>query len=518
MSGANGATVLPYTGKEYIDSLRATERNVYFQGQRVKDVTKHPGFRNTAQSYALLYDALHDPAHKDILTTETDTGNGGYTMRYFKVPRSQDDLVKSRDAMAHWQRSCYGWLGRTPDYKAGFLATLGASPEYYGEYADNARNWYKKAQERVLFMNHAIVHPPIDRDLPPDQVRDVMVHVVKETSEGLIIRGAKVVATGAMFTNYSFVAHYGLPFKDKNFALVAAVDMTLPGVKLICRNSYEYQAALSGSPFDYPLSSRMDENDAVLIFDDVLLPWEDVFIYGDLEKSLSYTVDSGFYLRAMLHGCTRMCVKLDFITGLFAKALRASGTSEYRGVKAALGEVATWRNTMWAINDAMVKTPEPWHTDAVMPSLEYGHSYRMIAPMAYVQIKNLIETHVASGLIYTTSNIADFKSPELRPYVDKFIRGSHGMSAMERMKIIKLLWDSVGSEFGGRHELYERNYAGTTETIRFETATLMEANGKMAKLEEEADRCMDEYDESGWKIPGFHNGDDISAVGKNNFE
>ncbi len=157
-----GATTHPMTGKEYLESLR-DGREIWIYGERVKDVTTHPGFRNTARMIARLYDALHNPALQDVLTTETDTGSGGRTHRYFRAPKSWEEQLAARDAIAAWARLTYGWLGRSPDYKASFLATLGANAEFYQPYEANARAWYKKAQERVLYLNHAIIHPPVDR-------------------------------------------------------------------------------------------------------------------------------------------------------------------------------------------------------------------------------------------------------------------------------------------------------------------------------------------------------------------
>ena len=189
------ATTRPLTGDEYIESLR-DGRTVYFHGEKVRDVTTHPAFRNSVQSIARMYDALHDPELRDVLTCETDTGSGGRTHKYFRVPHSADDLVGSRDAIAAWQRLVYGWMGRSPDYKASFLATLGAVPDFFGEYEDNARHWYAKAQEEVTYWNHAIVHPPVDRHLGADQAGEVCMHVVDERDDGVVVSGAKVVATG----------------------------------------------------------------------------------------------------------------------------------------------------------------------------------------------------------------------------------------------------------------------------------------------------------------------------------
>src|SRR5580704_1271350 len=161
----------PQNGKEYLESLR-DDRTVFIYGERVKDVTKHPAFRNTARMVARLYDALHDPKRKDKLLLPTDTGNGGMTHAFFKAPKTPKDLIAGRDAIAEWAKITYGWLGRSPDYKAAFLATLGANAEFYDPYQDNAKRWYKFSQERVPFVNHAIIHPPVDRDRPPNEVGD----------------------------------------------------------------------------------------------------------------------------------------------------------------------------------------------------------------------------------------------------------------------------------------------------------------------------------------------------------
>ena len=365
----------PQNGAEYLDSLR-DDRVVYLYGERVKDVTTHPAFRNTARMVARLYDALHDPKRKDKLLVPTDTGNGGMTHAFFKAPKTPEELLAGRTAIAEWAKLTYGWLGRAPDYKAAFLATLGANAEFYAPYQDNARRWYKFSQERVPFINHAIIHPPVDRDRPPNEVSDVCAHVEKETDAGIVVSGAKVVATGSVLTNYTFVAHHGLiPVQDKKFAVVFMVPTNAPGVKFICRTSYEMTSTAMGSPFDYPLSSRIDENDAVFIMDKVLVPWENVFVYGDMEKANNFFPRTGFLPRFVVHGCTRLAVKLDFIAGLLLKATEASGTKDFRGVQANVGEVIAWRNLFWALSDAMVRDPKPWIGDYLLA--EHGPRQRL---------------------------------------------------------------------------------------------------------------------------------------------
>jgi 4-hydroxyphenylacetate 3-monooxygenase len=500
----------PYTGAEFLESLR-DGREVWIYGERVKDVVAHPAFRNPARMLARLYDALHDPATAPVLTCPTDTGSGGRTHRFFRAPAGADDLVAARDAIAAWARMSYGWMGRSPDYKAAFLATLGANADFYAPYDAHARRWYARAQERVLYMNHAIVHPPVDRHRPADEVADVYVHVERETDAGLVVSGAKIVATGSALTHVNFIAHpSSVPVGRKEFAVTFMAPMDTPGVKLICRPSYAMAAEVMGSPFDYPLSSRMDENDAIIVFDRALVPWENVLVYEDLRKASAFFHESGFHARAMFQGCTRLAVKLDFIAGLCLKAVAAVGTAETRAVQAAVGEIIAWRNLFWGLSDAMARAPVPWAGGSVLPNPDSAQAYRVVSTMAYPRVKELIESVLASGLIYVNSHAVDFKSPELRPYLDRFLRGSAGEDAVARVKLMKLLWDAVGTEFGGRHELYERNYAGAAETVRVITWNLAHAGGQAARMVGFAEQCLAEYDLDGWLAPDLVTPTDVN--------
>lgn len=500
------------TGEEYLESLR-DGREIWLNGERVKDVTTHPAFRNSARSIARLYDAIHDPAQSAELTVPSDTGDG-MTHPFFVVPRDSEDLIAGRNAIAAWQRLVYGFMGRTPDYKASLLGTLGANPDFYAPYQENALRLYRQAQERVLYLNHALVHPPVDRNLSPDQIADIVVRVEKETDNGIVVSGAKVVATGSALTNASFVAHYGLPISKPEFAVVFTVPTGAPGVKLISRVSYELQAAVTGSPFDYPLSSRFDENDSILVLENVLVPWENVLIYGNVDRANAWAYGSGTSPRMALHGCTRMAVKLDFIAGLLLKAVAATGTAEFRGVQGKVGEVIAWRNLFWGLSDAMVRNPTPWRNGAVQPNEEYGLAYRLFATEAYPAIKALIQQAVGSGLIYLNSNVADFSNPGVREMLDRYVRGSNGYDAQTRVKLMKLLWDAIGSEFGGRHELYERNYLGNDEAVRYTVTQFAERGGLADQMRGFAERCMAEYDLDGWIGERWINPGDVSAVGE----
>lgn len=500
---------VPFTGQEYLDSLD-DGREVWIYGERVKNITEHPAFRNSVRMFARMYDALHDPLQKEILTMPTEWG--GFTHRFYRASHNMQEQVAARDAIAQWQRQSWGWMGRSPDYKGCFLGTLGANSAFYKGYEQNALNWYRKAQEKTYFVNHAIMQPPVDRNLGPEAGKDLFVRVVKETDAGIYVTGAKVVATASALTHYTFIGHIGqVEIKDPAYSPVFIVPTGAPGVKLISRMSNEYRAAVLGSPFDYPLSSRLDENDAILVLDNVFIPWEDVFIYNDLEQANAYNIGSGYLERASLHGCTRFAVKMDFLVGTLSHALDITGSNAFHGVRSQLGEVIAWRNLFWALSDAMAKSPVPWN-NMVRPNTHHAGAYRVLNQLAMPKIKNIIEQVVASGLIYLNSHPNDFKTPEIRQYLDMYARGSNGHDAERRIKVMKLLWDSIGTEFGARHELYEINYIGSNDVTRQTNLFSAQGTGLLDECRDFAEKCMSEYDLNGWTVDDLINPDDVSVL------
>ncbi|WP_243290932.1 4-hydroxyphenylacetate 3-hydroxylase family protein [Bacillus sp. FJAT-47783] len=484
-------------GQEYLESLK-DGRAVYLNGEKIADVTEHPAYQNSARSIARMYDALHDPEMGKILTTETEYGD--QTHKFFKTPKSAQDLLESRDAIAQWARLSYGFMGRTPDYKASFTAHLDAYSTYYQGFEKSAKGWYKKTTKEVPFVNHTIINPQVDRSKPLHENKDVFVRAVKERDDGIVVSGAKMVGTAAALTHYNFVSNYGpmdLGDGDQSHALIFFVPMNAPGVKMISRQSYELQAATTGSPYDYPLSSRFDENDAVIVLDNVFIPWEDVLAYKNIDITNNFFVQTGFFNRFTFHGCTRFAVKLDFMAGLLLKATEAAGTKQFRGVQANIGEVLALRNMFWGLTTAMATDPEFGQNGVAIPNGFYANSYRVLAPMTWVRVKNIFEQVVAGGLIQLPSSAKDFLSPELRPYLDKYYRGS-GINAEERVKLMKMIWDAIGTEFGGRHELYEVNYAGNHENIRLEALKHAEGTGAANQFKSFVDTALADYDLHGW--------------------
>ena len=495
MSESRAVTDELMTGEEYLASLR-DGREVYLYGERIGDVTEHPAFRNSARSIARLYDALHDPATREQLTTVDRLGIR--THKFFAPSWSAAELLDAREAIAHWARLSYGFMGRTPDYKAAFMATLGANPEFYAPYDENARRWYRRYAAKALFLNHVLVNPPVDRNKPVHEVADVYLHVVRETDAGAIVSGAKMLATGSALTHATFVAQNSSVTleagKAEDYALVFIAPLDTPGSRLLCRASYEQNAH---SPFDHPLSSRFDENDAVLVFDEAFIPWENFLVYRDVERANAFYPASGFFNRYNLQAGTRLAVKLDFMTGLLARGLELNGTSEFRGVQAALGEVVAWRTLLWTMTTAMAAEPQPGPGGTAIPRADYAATLRVFSTSAWPAVKEVFENVLGGAPIVAPSGREDLLSPELRPLIDRYYRGT-GASALERIKLFKLVWDAIGTEFGGRHELYERNYAGNHEQVRMDALKFARRTGALDRCIELVDRCLADYDLEGW--------------------
>ncbi|HEY8885100.1 MAG TPA: 4-hydroxyphenylacetate 3-hydroxylase C-terminal domain-containing protein, partial [Chloroflexota bacterium] len=255
--------------------------------------------------------------------------------------------------------------------------------------------------------------------------------------------------------------------------------------------------AQAQSPFDNPLSSRFDENDAVLLFDDAFIPWENVLVYRDIERANSFYRQSGFLSRYNLQSGTRLGVKLDFMAGLFAKGISANGTDEFRGVQVALGDVLAWRNLIWALTAAMCLDPQPGPGSSVIPRVEHAATLRLFATQCWPTIKEIFETYLGASPLVVPSSYRDLQNPELRPLIDRYYRGSDS-TAEARIKLFKLIWDAIGSEFGGRHELYERNYSGNNEQVRLDLVNIARGSKQLERSAAFVEQCLADYDLDGW--------------------
>lgn len=451
------------TGAEYLERLR-DGREVWIDGERVADVTTHPAFRNTARSIAGLYDMTHDPRHADVLTFPSPA-TGEPVLRGYQVPRSQADLVARREATRTWASATFGYLGRSPDYMASCWAGFAAAPGLFArggqQRAENVLAYHAHLREHDLYQSHTIVNPQIDRSKPAAEQEEpfLYVGVVREGEDGIVVRGAKMVGTAALFGDEIFVGTIEpLAPADRDYALAFSIPFNTPGVKVISRASYEQAAR---SPWDNPLSSRFDENDALMIYEDVFVPWERVFVYRDVELALAMWWETPAFTYWIHQAAARFWTKLELLAGLAIKVAKANNVLRVPLVQMQLGRILTTVNMAKAAVLAMEAgcEPVPGGDGAVQPNRAIAFAQRSWAPAAYVQAVEEIKWLCGGSLIQMPASYRDLVHPEEGPLLERYVR-SPGHPAEERIKLFKLVWDAIGSEFAARHEHYERFYHG----------------------------------------------------------
>ncbi|GAA1372288.1 4-hydroxyphenylacetate 3-hydroxylase family protein [Streptomyces beijiangensis] len=474
------------SGQEYTESLR-DGREIWLDGERVKDVTTHPAFRNTAASIAGLYDLAHSSEHSATLTE-------GGVHRAFAIPRGYQDLVARRKAYKVWAEASYGFLGRTPDYMAGGAAGFAAAPQLFTtesfDGSANALAYHRRLAEGDLYPTFTITNPQIDRTKSASEQEedDLVVRVVAERDGGIVVRGAKMIGTAAVFGNEVIVGTIEpLAPQDVEHALCFSVPIDTPGLKFISRTSYEAQAR---SVFDNPLSSRFDENDALLICEDVFVPWENVLTYRNVDASFGMWWKTPAYRNFVHQAATRFWTKLEFLTGIAILITKANNTYQLPPVTQAIGRLMG----KVAQAKAFVLAAEASYEEidggkgGVAPGKDISFAQRIMAGELYPQAVQEIKMLCGGGVIQLPASGADLLHPEIGPLVAKYIR-SPGHPAEDRIKLLKLAWDALGSEFAGRHEQYERFYHGAPHIYLMQQAW----EGDTASCEELARHCLDSY-------------------------
>lgn len=456
----------PQTGSDYLASLD-DGRVIIHDGVPVERVAEHPEFAGAAQTIAALYDTLHEDGADALLAPTAD--GAGRTHAFWALPQTRDDLRAQREAIRAWQRRTHGWLGRTPEFMACVVTSMAAHAPFFGRFEQNVRDMLARDQRDVTHYAQALVNPPVDRDLPPDEVGDVFLHVVRETDEGVVIRGAKAVVTGAATAQRLLVSHFGGEVQTADFAIAASVPVASEGIRIYTR----------GTPAraDQPLASRFTEHDALVVFDDVLVPWSDVFI-RDPETMLAFNKGAvGWNVRLVFQATTRLEAKLERIAGLAVRATEIMGTSELRGVQAALGELIAYRDTVAALRDAMIEQCVP-SGDSVGPGPQAAMAFAAYGPDAYSRMRVTLQTTLASAFAHLPVPLDSLGSEHVAP-IEPLLRGSGGADARERLEVMGELWDAVGTGFGARHELYERSYFGQPERMHLGILAAAQATGRI---------------------------------------
>jgi 4-hydroxyphenylacetate 3-monooxygenase len=345
------------TGAEFLGRLAGAQTHVEIQGETLTGgVATHPAFRNVVRSYADLFDMQHDPAYRDVLTYPSPL-SGDRVATSFLIPRTPADLTKRRLAFKLWADRSLGMLGRTGDYLNSALMALASAAGWFGQadaaFARNITAYYEKVREEDLLCTHTLIPPQANRAVSGSQQGGgaLMAHVVREDDNGVVVRGARMLATIGPFADELLVfpstVLRGTP-EDKPYSFAFAIPSDAPGLRYIAREPLDY-----GRPhFDHPLGSRFDEPDAVVIFDDVHVPYERCFVLGDPELC------NGFYtqtnaIQHMTHQVVaRTTAKTEYVLGLVTLLTEAIGIGQFQHVQADLAEIITTLETLRAFGRA----------------------------------------------------------------------------------------------------------------------------------------------------------------------
>ena len=397
------------------------------------------------------------------MTFETPDGGGQRANRIWQLPQNYEDLVVRRRALEAWAELHGGFLGRAPDHVASCLSGMVMGIDVFEAY-DRARaaalgDYYRYARNNDLYLTYVIINPQADRSKPASEQQDryLTAGIVDEDGEGVTIRGGKMLATGGVMANEVFVTCIQpLREGEEAYAMSFAVPMNASGLKILSRKSYEEGASV----FDNPLASRFDENDAVLYFDDVKVPWDRVFVSRDVAMCQKQFHATPAHVFQNYQSQIRLMVKMRFLVGIAKRIAETNGVVNFPQVRELLGSLAA-QNTMV---DALVHSMElkgRMHGAYFVPDSHTLYSAQVLTQQLYAQVMVALRELAGGGMIMLPSSIHDFANSEIRSLIEK-TQQSPVTSSEGRVKFFKLAWDAVGSEFASRHTQYEMFYAGAT--------------------------------------------------------
>jgi 4-hydroxyphenylacetate 3-monooxygenase len=455
------------TGSEYLRSLR-DGRAIFVDGERVKDVTTHPAFREAARSIARLFDIAAAPENRELMTYPSPK-TGAPVWRAWQIPRSHDDLRAKRRAAEAWAETTFGLMGRTPDHVAGFIAGYAAKPALFAaggaHFADNLQKIYERLRDDHLYVTYAIVPPQIDRSKPAHQQKDPTLYagVVKERDDGIVISGAQQLATAGVFSDcLHLTCIHPMRAGDEAYANGVVIPIDTPGLKLYPRRPY---ATAAMNSFDYPLSSRFDETDCFCVFDNVFVPWESVYIYRNLQICWDQWWKTPAHLYGNHQAQCRYAVKLRFMLGLVKRMNEMTGNEGHQAVQVEMGELAA----IVSIVENMLlaqETVAPIDADGVLWPLQTA-LYSVMALQSELNGRMLetIRELAGAAMITLPSSVRDLDNPETAADMARYMQ-SASTPARERVALMRMAWDFLGTEFGNRHAQYEKFYGGASFLVK----------------------------------------------------
>ena len=445
------------TGEQYLAGLAGDEREIWLEGEKVTDPASHPKLAGAARSMARLFDLQHE--EPDVFLFDSpDTGQPVNVTHIH--PKSRGDLERRRVASKRIADTTVGMMGRTPDYLNYTFACFAARADVWARYGneEGARNlveYQRHMRDNDLCLTHTLINPQADRSVAEAEQLggEISLHKVADTENGIVVRGARMLATLAPYAD-ELAVYPGsdLRLQDAKYAICFSIPMSTPGLRFICRDSYSSQR----DPWDHPLSSRFDEMDAVAIFDDVEIPRERVFLDGDPALHSEVISDSHWRAHIIHQAMTRAWTKLEFAFGLGHTMADMTGVNHFDHVQEKLGELwSMMEMTRAGVIAAEAGSYRAEEADDWVPDERSLVALRGLMPKYVPRALELLQL-VGGGGFMTTPSRADMDGP-LRGDIDKYFQARNA-PAERRIRAFRLAWDFIGSALGGRGELYERFY------------------------------------------------------------
>jgi 4-hydroxyphenylacetate 3-monooxygenase len=462
-----GRTAMPIrTGAEYVQCLQERHPEVYLRGERIDDVTTYPSLRNGVATMAKLYDMQHDAEFRDDMTYVSPS-SGESVGASFIIPKSIGDLEHRHRMMAHWAKASFGMMGRTPDFLNVSLMAMAQAGDYFAqnrpEFKDNVQNYYEYVRENDLVLTHTLVNLQRTRSTTTTPLVDttgVALAVTKETDDGLIVNGARVLATLGPLSDeiavYPARSHRLPDGSEGRYSFAFAIPSDTKGLRYLCRESYD----LERSNFDHPLGSRFEEMDAIVFFDNVLVPWDRVFLYGDPDLCNNMAMSTNQYLHSGHQVVTRNVAKCEFILGLASLMVRTLGSGGNPQVQSMLAEIIENLQMTKACLRAAEADAKPDRWGVTSPSLQYIGVARSMFIKMYPRMAEILHLLGSSSLMALPTE-ADMDGP-LASDIERYLE-TDTASAAERVRLFRLAWDTCCSAFGSRQVLYERFFQGDSQ-------------------------------------------------------
>jgi|DewCreStandDraft_4_1066084.scaffolds.fasta_scaffold06204_7 4-hydroxyphenylacetate 3-monooxygenase len=485
------------TGKQKLERMR-DGRAVYIGAERVDDVTTHPAFAQGARTVAGLYDLKADPSQRDLFTFEED---GERYSLYWLRCRNRDDLARRMAALKAIADFTYGFMGRSPDQVSGLITGLAMNADIlerlHQGFGQNLLRYYDYARKNDLFLCFA-VSPASGRRSPelfPNQQRDdPNLRVVDEDDSGVVVSGMKMMATSAVYADEILIGNL-TPIDDnfKSEAITAALPLNAPGVSLWSRQPYALAAKHEA---DYPLSYRFDETDSVLVCDNVKIPWERVFLHNEANMSRRIYIETPANCYQNHQSNIRFWAKLGLIVGVASRICQANGTDKIPAVRELLGRMASWEALIGGLVQGQIEAWEEWPKGFATPNRRIMYAALNWCQEHHSKIIDTLRTLLGAYPLVMPASIDVLSDDVLR---DRFQRWwkTASIEALERHKLYKLAWDLVGSEFAGRHMLYEKFYAGNSLIVRNQS----DREAPWEKFHEKVDRLLAAVEVPGFDVP-----------------